>query len=90
MARKDLSEAVARETGQPVLKIYEILTSILNQMALILAEEGIINIRQFGVFRVKVRKSRVVRNPFNGELVNVPDKKYISFKASKPLKEKVQ
>ncbi len=46
-----------------------------------------IELRGFGSFRFKERRSRVGRNPRTGEKVQVPDKKVLYFKASKLLKE---
>jgi len=46
-----------------------------------------VELRGFGSFRFRERKSRIGRNPRTGEKVQVPDKKVLYFKASKLLRE---
>ena len=48
-----------------------------------------IEIRGFGSFRTRQRKSRVGRNPKTGDRVDVPAKKIPFFKLSKELKDMV-
>ena len=45
--------------------------------------------RDFGVFEVKTRASRIGRNPKTGERVDVPAKRVPFFKPSKELKDLV-
>ena len=44
-------------------------------------------IRGFGSFRVRVRRTKDGRNPKTGETVSVPEKKMPFFKAGKEIKE---
>jgi integration host factor subunit beta len=46
-----------------------------------------IELRGFGSFRLRSRKSRTGRNPKTGERVDVPSKKIPYFKPGKELKE---
>ena len=46
-----------------------------------------IELRGFGSFRLRSRKSRTGRNPKTGEKVDVPSKKIPYFKPGKELKE---
>jgi integration host factor subunit beta len=48
-----------------------------------------IEIRGFGSFRTRQRKSRVGRNPKTGDRVDVPAKRIPFFKPSKELKDMV-
>lgn len=43
-----------------------------------------VTLRGFGTFEVKTRKARAAKNPRTGELVQVPEKKVLTFKPSKP------
>ena len=43
----------------------------------------------FGTFKTVSRKARMGRNPKTGQAMNIPAKKYVSFKAGKTLKERV-
>ena len=44
-------------------------------------QEATIELRGFGIFKVKKRKARQARNPHNGEKVSVPEKFVVTFKA---------
>ena len=63
--------------------------NFLNAVARALANGHHIEIRGFGTFRVKDRKSRIARNPRTGEAVPVPPRKVPVFKVSKELKDMV-
>jgi integration host factor subunit beta len=54
-----------------------------------LVKEDRIEIRGFGSFRVKHRKSRDGRNPKTGDPVKVPNKRIPFFTVGKELKEKL-
>src|SRR5262249_50743145 len=55
-----------------------------------LIEVGRIELRNFGVFEVKMRKARKARNPRTGERVDVEPKKVVTFKPGKEMEEKVR
>jgi integration host factor subunit beta len=48
-----------------------------------------VELRNFGVWRVKTQKSSIRRNPKTGEKVAVPEKKVISWKMSKEMFKKI-
>tara|TARA_B100000029_G_scaffold504739_1_gene584131 strand:+ start:511 stop:792 length:282 start_codon:yes stop_codon:yes gene_type:complete len=45
--------------------------------------------RSFGIFYIKLRKSRTARNPKTGDKINVPEKKFVRFKGSKSLRKEM-
>ena len=46
--------------------------------------------RQFGRFSVKtIKEKKNARNPSSGEIIYVPEKKKVSFKMSKHLKQQI-
>lgn len=58
-------------------------------------EEGLakgedIYFRDFGKFEVLHKSARVGRNPRTGEKIEIPARKSVKFKVSKPLSEKVK
>ena len=55
-----------------------------------LVTEGRIELRNFGVFEVKLRKARKARNPRTGERVDVEPKKVVTFKPGKEMEERVR
>ena len=55
-----------------------------------LAEHNNIEIRGFGTFKVRERKSRLARNPRTGDPVEVPPRAVPVFKPSKDLRALVE
>jgi nucleoid DNA-binding protein len=49
-----------------------------------------IELRNFGVFSVKLKKPKVGRNPRTGEVVPIPERKVVCFKVGHELKNKVK
>jgi nucleoid DNA-binding protein len=46
-----------------------------------------IEIRDFGVMSLRQRPARQARNPRNGQIVSLPEKKYLHFKMGKYLRQ---
>lgn len=88
MTKKELVAAVAAKADVPAAvaaKVYDAAFEVL-------AEEiakGAVRVDGFGTFKVAERAARVAKNPRTGEMVKVPAKKAIGFKAAADLKAKV-
>lgn len=66
-----------------------IVETVFDAMVSALRHDDKIEIRGFGSFRTRQRKSRVGRNPKSGERVHVPAKRVPFFKPSKELRDLV-
>lgn len=55
----------------------------------ILVKGDNLSIIGFGKFETTIRAARTCRNPNNGELIQVPEKKVVKFRVGKSLAEKV-
>ncbi len=55
----------------------------------LLAKEGRIEVRNFGIFNVKKTPARVGRNPLTGEKAAIPARNIVQFKAGKSMKDRV-
>jgi len=55
----------------------------------LLAKEGRIEVRNFGIFNVKKTPARVGRNPLTGEKAAIPARNIVQFKAGKSMKDLV-
>ena len=55
-----------------------------------LNETGRFILAGVGVFKVKVRKARVARNPKTGDPVQLPQRKAVAFHASRELKSLIK
>ena len=83
MTKADIVDQIAERTGLTKKDVAETVDSFLSAVAKALANGHHIEIRGFGTFRVKDRKSRIARNPRTGEAVPVPPRKVPVFKVSK-------
>lgn len=91
MTKADLVEEVAEAIGPGVTKrdCALIVDGFLGAVKRALARGENIEIRGFGTFKVRDRKSRKARNPRTGEAVQVPQRKVPVFKPSKQLRNRV-
>lgn len=91
MTKADLVEQVYEAIGPGITKkdCAAVVDAFLNAIRQALANEEHIEIRGFGTFKVRRRKSRMARNPRTGEPVRVPARAVPVFKPSRLFKEHV-
>jgi len=91
MTKADLVEQVAEAIGPGITKkdCALVVDGFLNAVKLALADGENIEIRGFGTFKVRNRKSRMARNPRTGDPVEVPSRSVPVFKPSKHLRARV-
>jgi integration host factor subunit beta len=88
MTKSVLIGKVAEKIGSLTRKQTEIvIDTIFDAMKEALIKGDKIEIRGFGNFRVKNRRSRLARNPKTGEKIDVPAKRVLHFKVGKDLRE---
>jgi nucleoid DNA-binding protein len=69
--------------------VKEIIQRLFDGIIETLEKEGHIELRNFGVFKVRKRKLRQGRNPRTGESVMVPAKLVVTFKPGREMEERV-
>jgi len=90
MTKRDLIEKLAERMKSLSQKDAElVVNTIFDSMTEALASGDRIEIRGFGSFQIRERRSREGRNPRTGEKVKVDSKKVPFFKVGKELKERV-
>ena len=89
MTKADLIEEVSRVAELTRKDSEVVVETIFDSVVRSLRAGDKIEIRSFGSFRTRQRKSRVGRNPKTGARVEVPAKKIPFFKPSKELKDLV-
>ena|SRR5438270_8201775 len=89
MTKADLIEEVSKIVELTRKDSEVVVETIFDSIVRSLRTGDKIEIRGFGSFRTRERKSRVGRNPKTGEKVEVPAKKIPFFKPSKELKDVV-
>ena len=90
MTKKDIAIKIADETGIKQIVVKEVIQKTLDKIVDILVTGETIELRNFGIFKVKSRKARTGRNPRTGETVPVPPKKVVVFKPGLIMKQKVK
>lgn len=86
MTKADLVEMIAQGTGLSKKDTGVVVDLILENISRALCEGDKVELRGFGSFKVKERRSRKARNPRTGDAVDVPSKLVPYFKASNELK----
>jgi integration host factor subunit beta len=89
MTKKEMVRAIAEEMSQPQMLVQEIIQGVFDGIIDTLEKERRIELRNFGVFEVKQRKSRTGRNPRTGDSVLVPEKCVVTFKPGLEIVERV-
>ena len=91
MTKADLVEQVAEAIGPGITKkdCALVVDGFLGAVKSALANGHNIEIRGFGTFKVRKRKTRMARNPRTGESVEVPSRAVPVFKPSKHLRSRV-
>ena len=90
MTKKDIVLKVAAETGLKQLDVKRAIQRSLETIVDSLARGETVELRNFGIFKVKSRKGRTGRNPRTGEKVPVPPKKVVVFKPGLLMKRDVR
>jgi nucleoid DNA-binding protein len=90
MNKKEIVKTISDEIGLTQLKTKEIVQRTLAAIIETLADEGRIELRNFGIFEVKKRAPRKARNPRTGAKVSVPAKFVVTFKPGKEMEERIQ
>jgi integration host factor subunit beta len=87
MTKAELVDEVAQVVQLTKKQAETIVNIVFDSIVNSLRAGEKIELRGFGSFRLRSRKSRTGRNPKTGERVDVPSKKIPYFKPGKELKE---
>jgi nucleoid DNA-binding protein len=90
MTKRDLVVRISDETSMVQQQVQDIVQRTLDIIAESLAKGAKVELRNFGVFDVKVRKARIGRNP-NAPTndVRIPPRAIVKFKPGKEMREAV-
>jgi len=90
LTKRDIVIRISEETGLIQSQVFEVVQKTLDQIAESLAKGDKVELRNFGVFEVKIRKARVGRNPNKPETdVPIPARAMVKFKAGKEMRAEV-
>ena len=90
MTKRDLVVKISADTGLIQTEVASIVQKTLDYIADELAAGRDIELRNFGVFEIRVRKGRKGRNPKVPQItVPIPERKVVKVRAGKELKDRV-
>ena len=90
MTKKEIVIKIADITDLKQVDVKEVVQMTLDAIVGSLTKGETVELRNFGIFKVKTRKPRLGRNPKTGESVEIPGKKVVSFKPGLVMKDKVK
>jgi nucleoid DNA-binding protein len=90
MTKRDLVVRISNETGLVQQQVLEVVQKTLDYIAEAVSQGKKVELRNFGVFEVKVRKARIGRNPnAPANDVRIPPRAVVKFKPGKEMREAV-
>ncbi|MHB8519768.1 MAG: HU family DNA-binding protein [Limisphaerales bacterium] len=90
MTKRDLVIRISNETSLVQQQVLEVIQKTLDYIAEAVAQGKKVELRNFGVFEVKVRKARIGRNPnAPANDVPIPPRAVVKFKPGKEMREAV-
>jgi nucleoid DNA-binding protein len=90
MTKKDIVLKVSDATNIKQTDVKRVVQKAFDVIIEALTRGEKIELRNFGVFKIKQRKSRTGRNPRTGQVVPVPPRKVVVFKPGLEMKKKVE
>ena len=90
MTKKEIVLQVASETGIKQVDVKKVIQKSLDSIVAALSRGETVELRNFGIFKSKVRRGRTGRNPRTGEKVPVPQKRVAVFKPGLIMKRDVR
>ena len=90
ITKRDLVVRISTETGLVQQQVLDVVQKTLNYISESVSKGETVELRNFGVFEVKLRKALVGRNPNSPETdVPIPPRAVVKFKPGKEMREAV-
>jgi len=89
MTKKDIVLRISDELGIKQIEVKKIVQKTFDLITDSLERGERIELRNFGIFKIKQRKPRMGRNPKTNVVVPVPSRKVVVFKPGLEMKKRV-
>jgi len=90
LTKRDLVMRIATETEMSQQDVYAVVQKTLDYVTEALQQGKHVEFRDFGVFQIVTRKSRIGRNPNKPtNVVTIPERKVVKFKMGRLMKAKI-
>lgn len=90
MTKKDIVLKITDMTGIKQVDVKKVVQKTFDVIIESLIRSEKVELRNFGVFKIKERRARFGRNPRTGESVPVPPRKVVVFKPGLEMKQKIK
>lgn len=80
MRKRDIVVKISQDTAIKQVVVADIVQKMLDTILNALKEGKRVELRNFGVFQIKRRKSKIGRNPKTGQVVPIPERNVVAFK----------
>ena len=90
MTKKDIALKVADSTGIKQIIVKKVMQGVFDYIVESLAMGEKVELRNFGVFKIKTRRPRIGRNPRTGQTIPVPSRKVAVFKPGLEMKQRIK
>jgi integration host factor subunit beta len=87
ITKQEIVANVSEKTGLPQQRVMEIVQQTFDSMADLLAQGHRIEVRNFGVFDVRVKKARMGRILATMQPVEIPARAVVRFKPGKEMRQ---
>ncbi|MCD6276433.1 DNA-binding protein [Euryarchaeota archaeon ex4484_178] len=82
----ELAKSVAKKAGVSQKQARAVIKAFVEEVVEHVNKGEKVNLVGFGIFERRVQKARKARNPRTKEIINVPEKKKFTFRASSKIK----
>ncbi len=90
LTKREIVVSISNETGLVQHDVFSVVQKTLDHIVEALAKGDNVELRNFGVFEVKLTKPRVGRNPNQpGSHFDIPARATVKFKSGKIMKQRV-
>ena len=90
MTKKDIVLKITDMTGIKQVDVKRVVQKTFDVIIDSLVRAEKVELRNFGVFKIKERRARFGRNPRTGESVPVPPRKVVVFKPGLEMKKMIK
>jgi len=90
VTKRELVLKISEQTGIRQNDVMAAVQSFLDNLIISLENGHKIELRNFGIFKVKTRKPKRARNPKTGQEVPIPERKVVTFKPGMVMKAKIK
>ncbi len=87
--KRDMARQIAEKTALTQAQASEVIQLALEAIVDAVADDGRLELRNFGVFEVKTRAPRKARDPRTGETMDVPARRVVAFRPGRAFEARI-